>query len=76
MGKQSGLWAGHGPYQRGLPTGGVLTGQPGTPAAANRITVHFSRRNPADAIPPTVRGHGRTLVASYAWWGGGQVETG
>ena len=49
---------------QGLPTSGVLTGEPGTPAEFNRINVHFSRRSPADPIPP-----GKILVASYAWDG-------
>jgi len=49
---------------RGLPTSGVLCGEPGTPAEGNRVAVHFSRRNPADPTPA-----GRTLVASYAWDG-------
>ena len=48
----------------GLPTVGVLTGEPGTPAELNRVRVHFSRRDPADWLPP-----GKVLVASYAWDG-------
>ena len=49
---------------RGLPTAGVLTGERGTPAEGNRVRVHFSKRNPADPVPP-----GKVLVASYAWDG-------
>ena len=49
---------------RGVTTAGVLTGEPGTPAEGNRVRVHFSRRDPADSIPP-----GKVLVASYAWDG-------